>query len=112
MTFIDHKTSREAQAARNASKDRKGRPNGKFPTPDRPGTNLSYSVTGRTERRPQTALEAALTDAGITAKPKGRKPRKRTHKPADTRPAPRPANRIDHAAAMRKVAEAANRETR
>lgn len=102
MTFIDRKTSRQAQKARNASKDRKGRPNGKFATPDRPGTNLAYSLTGQSERRPQTALEAALADAGVVV---ARKPRPKRQKPADAR--------LTAQSAMSRIARAGQpRETR
>lgn len=61
MTFIDMKTSREAQKTRQ-KKDARGRRQ-KFDTPDRPGTALAYSLTGKGERKPETALQAAMREA-------------------------------------------------
>jgi regulator of protease activity HflC (stomatin/prohibitin superfamily) len=61
MTFIDMKTSREAQKARQ-KKDGRGRRQ-KFDTPDRPGTALAYSLTGKGERKSETALQAAMREA-------------------------------------------------
>lgn len=61
MTFIDMKTSREAQKARQ-KKDARGRRR-KFDTPDRPGTALAYSLTGKGERKPETALQVAMREA-------------------------------------------------
>lgn len=61
MTFIDMKTSREAQKTRQ-KKDGRGRRQ-RFDTPDRPGTALAYSLTGKSERKPETALQAAMRQA-------------------------------------------------
>lgn len=61
MTFIDIKTSRKAQKTRQR-KDARGRRQ-KFDTPDRPGTALAYSLTGKAEDKPRTALQEAMERA-------------------------------------------------
>lgn len=104
MTFIDRKTTREAQKVRN-TKDPSGR-RGKFETPDVPGTYLSYSQTGKSETRHETALAAALKAAGVET---ATQPRPKSRNPANRRRravAPKPERRTDPRAAMARIASA------
>lgn len=61
MTFIDMKTSRTAQKTRQKKDDRGRRQ--KYDTPDRPGTALAYSLTGKAPAKHETALQAAMREA-------------------------------------------------
>jgi hypothetical protein len=84
MTFLDRETTREAQAVRRSVKDRKGRPAGKFTTPDRPDTNLGWSTTGQGNGA-MSDMQRAFAAVEL---PDNLKPRKR--KPQGKRPGAKP----------------------
>lgn len=63
MTFLDRETTRKAQQVRKNKR--------KFDTPDRPGTNLAYSMTGQGNGA-QGSMAEALKAAGLAPAPKRR----------------------------------------
>lgn len=77
MTFLDRQTTRKAQQARKHKRT--------VDTPDRPGTTIAYSQTGkRPEGVPFNSVGQAIRDAEAKAS--------------------QPTQRVDAAAAMRRMA--------